>query len=113
MIRLPPKRQRPKMGVREPEQRTFPRHRKFVRSHSCCVPGCMGSPIDFHHLKTRGSGGGDDTGIGACRAHHAECHAIGISRFDAKYGVDLWALAAEFVRRSPDAALRAFLREKT
>jgi hypothetical protein len=43
-------------------------------------------------------------------AHHSEQHSLGADGFGRKYGVDLWALAAEFTRRSPDWAMRASLR---
>lgn len=62
MTRLPPRRTHPKMGVRETERREFPAHRRFVRSHQCCVPSCLNS-----HVKTRGAG-------------EAACHADTVSR---------------------------------
>jgi hypothetical protein len=38
--------------------------------------------------------------------HHAEYHRIGHDRFERKYQVDLRAIAAEFVRASPDREMR-------
>jgi hypothetical protein len=32
---------------------------------------------------------------------------MGIDAFCKKYGIDLWALAAEFAERSPDAEMRS------
>ena len=42
--------------------------------------------------------------------HHDEQHRIGADAFGDKYGVDLWGLAAEFGRKSPDWEMRASLR---
>jgi len=99
------------MGVRDPVQRTFPVHQQFVRRHGCAVPGCLARQVDFAHVKTRGAGADDSSGVPLCRVHHAEEHTIGINTFQAKYKIDLHALAAEFVRRTPDKALREMLRD--
>lgn len=68
--RLPKKRERPRMGVRETVETVWPRHRRFVKSHGCCVPGCQNTDIDFAHVKSRGAGGSDLFGVSLCRAHH-------------------------------------------
>jgi hypothetical protein len=52
----------------------------------------------------------DAFGISLCWAHHEEQHRIGPLSFGQKYQIDLWALAAEFARRSPDQAMRASLK---
>lgn len=109
---LPRKAKRSKMGVREPERRVFPTHRAFVRRHRCCVPGCAGAPIEFAHAKTRGSGGHDAQGVSLCLAHHREQHTIGIETFQARYGIDLFAIAARFAATTTDKALREALRAK-
>jgi hypothetical protein len=44
------------------------RYKKFVRSQPCVV--CVDDATEVHHLKTRGSGGGDAYGIPVCRLHH-------------------------------------------
>ena len=41
---------------------------------------------------------------------HDEQHLIGIDAVSKKYGIDLWALAAEFARKSPDWEMRASLK---
>jgi hypothetical protein len=110
MIR-PKRLKRPKMGVREPERRIFQVHRAFVRRHACSVPGCDRKPIEFAHVKTRGSGGHDKDGVSLCLEHHREQHSIGIETFQRRHGIDLWAVAAAFVRATPDKALREHLRE--
>jgi len=52
----------------------------------------------------------DAFGISLCQTHHEEQHRIGGVSFGQKYKIDLWALAAEFARRSPDQAMRASLK---
>jgi hypothetical protein len=44
------------------------------------------------------------------QTHHEQQHRIGAVTFGRKYGIDLWALASEFERRSPDQKMRASLR---
>lgn len=107
---LPPRRKRPKMMVRSPLRRSFPTHRSFVKRHQCAVKGCEEGPVEFHHVKTRGAGGGDEFGVPLCARHHKEFHDIGIATFEAKHRIDLRALAAEFVRRTTDKALREALK---
>ena len=48
--------------------------------------------------------------VSLCRVHHDEQHRIGAEAFGDRYGIDLWVLAAEFARRSPDWQMRASLR---
>lgn len=110
MIRLPPKAKRSRSGIERAPQREWPRHRKFVRSHACCVPDCIQGPIDFAHVKSRGAGGGDETGVSLCREHHTEQHAIGIDTFQHRHGIDLLAIAEVFVKASPDRAMRDALK---
>ena len=100
-----------KMGAREVERRVYSVHRAFVRRHACVVPGCDGRPTEFAHVKTRGSGGHDSSGIALCSQHHKEQHSIGILTFQRRYGLDLWAIAAEFTRRTTDKALAEAIRE--
>ena len=44
------------------------------------------------------------------RLQHDEQHLIGIDAVSKKYGIDLWALAAEFAGKSPDWEMRASLK---
>jgi hypothetical protein len=116
---IPRKRERPKMGVREATQKMWPRHRRFVKSHCCCVPGCQlvlqGIAImDFAHWRSAANAGMKQTphdafGLSLCRDHHNEQHSIGQPAFERKYGIDMRALALEFTRRSPDVAMKASL----
>ena len=113
MVRLPPRRERPRSGIQRAPERVFPAHRAFVKRHSCAVPGCSDGPIDFAHVKSRGAGGGDWFGVPLCRTHHQTQHSMGIETFQRKYGFDLYAMAAEFVRRTTDVKLREAVREGT
>jgi hypothetical protein len=112
---LPSRLRRPKLGVHLPLQRIWPRHRRWVKSHGCCVPGCDATSVEFAHLRSCANAGmsqkpHDLFGVSLCRVHHDEQHRLGVEAFDRKYGIDLWALAAEFARRSPDNDMRATLK---
>lgn len=110
-------RKRPKVrsGILRAPKREWSRHRKFVRSHMCCVPGCQSTQIDFAHLRSAANAGTslrphDRYGVAMCREHHTEQHNKGFETFQKKYGLDLWALAKEYVERSPDIAMKESLR---
>src|SRR5437762_13699108 len=112
---LPERRKSPKLGLREPIQKIWPRHRRWVRSHGCCVPDCRSPSVDFAHLRSAANAGTgqrphDIFGVSLCRMHHDEQHRIGAETFGDKFGIDLWALAAEFARHSPDWQMRASLK---
>ena len=112
---LPCRLKRPKLGVQVPTRKVWPRHRRWVKSHGCCVPGCAATSIDFAHLRGCGNAGigqkpHDVFGVSLCRDHHVEQHSLGIEAFERKHGIDLLALAVEFARRSPDADMRAALK---
>ncbi len=114
-MRLPDKLKRSRMGVRMTTKKIWPRHRRWVRSHGCCVPECLTLTVDFAHLRSAANAGKgqkphDIFGVSLCRTHHNEQHDLGTLAFNGKYGIDLWALAAEFARRSPDWAMRASLK---
>jgi hypothetical protein len=115
-MRLPRKLKRPKLGVREPLQKIWPRHRRWVKSHGCCVPMCRARQVDFAHLRSAANAGKgqqphDSFGVSLCRLHHDEQHRIGADAFGRKYGIDLWHFAEEFARRSPDWGMRTSLRQ--
>lgn len=87
------------------EGKRSPAHRAWVRSHHCVVPGCMEMPIECAHVRRANNSGtgykpGDKFTVSLCRDHHAESHR-GERTFEAKYGLDLMALAAEFFAKSP------------
>lgn len=112
---LPQRFKRPKMGVRIPVRKIWPRHRRWVKSHGCCVPYCRALTVEFAHLRSIANAGKgqkphDIFGVSLCRIHHDEQHRIGADSFCDKYQIDLWALAAEFTCRSPDWEMRASLK---
>jgi hypothetical protein len=112
---LPPKLKRAKMGLRVSPPRIWSKHRRWVKSHGCCALGCPAARVEFAHLRSAANAGTalkphDMFGISLCRTHHDEQHRIGAAAFGRKYQVDLWALAAEFARRSPDWEMRASLK---
>ena len=114
-MRLPDRLKRPKLGVRTSVQKVWPRHRRWVRAHGCCVPGCDGRAVDFAHLRSAANAGigqrpHDIFGVSLCRTHHDEQHRLGADAFGDRHNIDLWALAAEFARRSPDWQMRASLK---
>jgi hypothetical protein len=114
-MRLPNKLRRPRMGVGATVKKIWPRHRRWVRSHGCCVPNCATLAVDFAHLRSAANAGKgqkphDIFGVSLCRTHHSEQHRIGADAFAKKYGIDLWALAAEFARESPVWEMRASLK---
>ncbi len=111
-LRLPNRLKRQRMGVRVPVQKVWLRHRRWVKSHGCCVPYCHATNVDFAHIRSvdnagKGQKPHDMFGVSLCRLHHNEQHHIGADAFGDKYQIDLWALAAEFARQSPDWEMRA------
>lgn len=115
MTWLPPRRKRERSGILREPKRKWTRHEKWVRGHDCCVPGCTGTPIEFAHYRDASNAGTglkshSCFGVSLCFAHHREQHDTGVETFQKRHGIDLKALAAEFVRRSPDAEMRASLR---
>jgi hypothetical protein len=114
-MRLPDRLKRPPMGLRVAVQKIWPRHRRWVKAHGCCVPDCQAASVDFAHLRSVRNAGKDQKphdifGVSLCRVHHDEQHRIGADAFGKKYLIDLWALAAEFARKSPDWEMGASLR---
>lgn len=53
----------------------------------CLITGVLDA--DIHHVKTRGSGGGDKAWnlMPLCREAHTEVHKIGLRRFSEKYPI--------------------------
>lgn len=94
-----------KSAKAEPGRRS-PAHRKWVRGHHCCVPGCKQMPIECAHVRNGTDGGlgmkpSDRWTVSLCKDHHAEQHRIGEPQFEARYAISLKALAEEFFRKSP------------
>jgi hypothetical protein len=98
--------QRIERSRKEPDSRTCPAHRAWVRSHHCCVPGCRQVPIECAHVRSGTDGGiglkpSDRWTISLCVSHHAEQHRVGEAGFQRLYGMDLRELAALFAKQSP------------
>jgi hypothetical protein len=64
----------------------------FIKKQPCCVHvsrcKAMDRLRDGHHLKTKGSGGGDLERIPLCRPLHTEVH-MSRGKFEEKYHIDL------------------------
>jgi hypothetical protein len=113
---LPPRRKTPRYGTAP--RRVFQVHRAWVRKHACSIKGCKGSPIEFAHLRTSANSGvglkpPDSCGISLCRGHHLRAHARGHVTVAEENGMtldDLFLIAEEFARRTPDRALREAMR---
>lgn len=108
-----------KMGVREEIKREWPRHRKYVRSHQCVVPGCERLPTECCHIRLGAHAGmkqkpGDWLTYPGCAGldgHHAEQHTIGEVSFAKKYGLDLYQTAARLVKFTPDLTMKDYMGE--
>ena len=115
MTRLPPRRKPQKSGIERGPQRVWLRHEKWVRGHACSVPGCDDGPIELAHVRSAANAGiglrpHSTFTVSLCTEHHREQHQVGVEVFQRRHGIDLWALAAEFRRLSPDHAMRESLR---
>src|SRR3546814_5289460 len=93
--------------------REYPSHRKWVRLHDCCVPGCepdirdpMTWVIEAAHVRRNTDGGTalkphDKWCISLCAKHHKEQHRADLT-FERKYRIDTRELALEFAAKSPN-----------
>ena len=117
------KRARPKLRTDGPKCE-WPRHRKFVRGHTCIVPGCADGPIEACHVRKGLPSNTPDFargGVGkkphdcfvfpACSKHHKSQHAIGELSFAALHRINLLREALDLARRSPCEEVRMFLKE--
>lgn len=105
---LPPKRTRPKMGIRESSIERSDAHLRWIRTFVCVAfesGECQGK-THAHHLRSAGTSGtgvkpGDFSAIPCCEFHHKWGHDHGWKTFSAKYNLDLTALSEKFARISP------------
>lgn len=68
----------------------------MVRRFPCLV--CGQSPVDAHHVTTKGAGGADipTNVMPLCRTHHQEIHSLGPKRMAWRYeGVWKWLKLAQ------------------
>lgn len=105
MIRLPKRRKRPKMGVKDPTVYRSDSYRKWIRGHECLVKSaeCKG-PMEAAHIRIGTDGGtgfkpSDWWTLPLCDKHHAEQHT-GERSFYAKYKLDPKPIAMTFWHRS-------------
>lgn len=85
---------------------TFPKPRRmrdkeylaYIRRQGCLL--CR-NYAESHHLKHGGVGtkGSDYDTVPLCWRHHRELHDTGVSGFEAKHGFNLWAIAAQLLKR--------------
>ncbi len=101
--------------ARARRERDFGEQAQWCRELPCCAckprsfatwseigPGALpaGTPgpwplrSDPHHEPSRGAGGTDKDTVPLCRRCHEERHRVGLRLFNAKWGVDLLAVAA-------------------
>lgn len=114
---LPARRKPFRSNILRGPRRIWQRHRKFVRSFQCCVPGCEQGPIEFAHVRTAANAGKslkphDAFAVALCSEHHRLSHSIGDRSFERRFGIDLMKLAAEFARRSPDLKMKESMKEE-
>lgn len=103
-MNLPPR--LPSKSDKADRGRRSPAHRAHVRGYQCSVPGCPRTPIECAHVRRASNSGtgikpSDAFTVALCRDHHQESHQFGEKSFEAKYGLDLLALAQLFYRKSP------------
>jgi hypothetical protein len=116
------KRRKPaKSGIPRAPDREWRKHRRFVVSHECIVTlkrtgECSAGKPQFAHVRSAANAGKsvksfDWYGVPLCNDHHKEQHDHGAETFMTKYGIDLWARAAEFTAKSTDHEMRQAMRE--
>lgn len=103
------RRKPPKYGIRPSDRIRSASHLQHVRGFVCSVYGradeCEGR-IEAHHVgepgeSAMGEKAGDDQAVPLCTKHHRMGHDIGWTSFQARYGINLLAMAAALWRASP------------
>lgn len=101
---LPQRRKKPRRV--DPER--CPAHLQFIRGHYCAVAGCLGHPIEAHHVRLGSHAGlgikpSDERAIPLCHPHHMQLDSPGWSeaRFYAEHKIDTEKLIAWFISHSP------------
>ena len=112
-MNLPARRKPARSGIERTEAvRECYGHRKWIRGHTCSVPGCQGGPIECAHVQGSPVVPYEDRGglqkkasdkwtYPLCADHHAESHRIGHDTFDRRHGIDRAKIAAALFQRSP------------
>lgn len=123
---LPRKRKPVRSGIERAAPREWPRHRRYIRTLTCVVPGCtevrwppvaLGAVVECCHLRMGTDGGAgmkptDWWTFPACSVHHAEQHRIGEPAFQRKYALDLRAICLGLARESTDLDMRKVMKER-
>lgn len=95
----------PKRGSENERRKRSIGHCNFVRSHACCACGSTAA-IEVAHVRIGTDGGmgtkpSDCWTISLCHDCHAKQHQMGETSFERWAGIDMKALALEFVKASP------------
>jgi hypothetical protein len=89
-----------------PDDGRYPAHLAWIRSLPCAVPTCR-AKSQAAHVRWNTGGGmqlkpADWWTVPLCHHHHIiELHNMSHPEFDAKYGIDLRALAERLAAESP------------
>jgi len=109
-VTYPKKKQRVRMGVKDPETIRCQAHKAWVRNtHSCLVgAGCEGRN-EAAHVRTGTDGGmgkkpSDIWIVPLCSYHHSEQHTLGERAFEKKYKINMKEAAMYLSRTSPHRA---------
>ena len=112
MLRAAPSPKR-KFGIRKPSTHHNADHRAWIRTRACLVSNadCRAQDVQCCHVRegTDGYLGGKPSDFWCwpgCFYHHTEQHNIGEKSFQAKYRLDLKAVALDFAWMSPIKATR-------
>lgn len=87
-------------------ERNFGAYAEVIRRQPCAVPGCRSRKSEPAHVKPRGMGGCGGAKrdlVPLCRRHHREQEGR-TSAFQARYSLDLTALAASLWARYGDTS---------
>lgn len=81
------------------------RHLAWLRQQPCVVQGCLGQPVEAHHVRTAANAGmgmkpDDREAVPTCHAHHMAIHSHGWLTFETTYGLDLRAEARRYAASS-------------
>lgn len=105
---FPKRRKAPKMNVREEPQIRCPSHLAWVRGHECAAFStmyCQGR-VEAAHARVGTDGGmsmkpGDNWSLPLCEAHHRIQHQMGERSFEARFKINMKAIAQELWNKSP------------
>jgi hypothetical protein len=107
---IPKRKKAQKLGVRAAPQIRSASHLKWIRGHVCSVCGTPGDMqmgrIEAAHARNGTDGGtalkpGDNWTLPLCSYHHAQQHRMGEPYFEARYKIDMKAIAQALWLRSP------------